>query len=198
MSLARLPLALALCGLMLLGGCSLAPPIAPHPALDQAERSETLTRRLTFIPDDKDADTQTLIAVLRLAPDELRVVLTTPYGQRLTTLVRDASGSRFEQGDAPREDVLPFPPGWLATRLEWSLWPRASLEKAFADSDWTLGEDHRERLIAYRGERVARITPPPAQRNMHEDGDVLLEDFQGDYRLRIAPLDSSTDHEASR
>ncbi|MCI0510239.1 uncharacterized protein DUF3261 [Chromohalobacter marismortui] len=198
MNLTRHPLALALCGLMLLGGCSLVPPIAPHPALDHAARSATLTRRLTFIPNDAEADTQTLIAVLRLAPDELRVVLTTPYGQRLTTLVRDASGSRFEQGDAPRRDALPFPPDWLATRLEWSLWPRAALEDAFADSEWTLDEDRQRRLITYRGEPVARIAPPPAQRDMNGAATVVLEDFQGDYRLRIAPLDSSTDHEASR
>ncbi|MDV6317786.1 DUF3261 domain-containing protein [Chromohalobacter sp. HP20-39] len=198
MSLSRFPLALVLCGLLLLGGCSLAPPIAPHPALDQAERTETLTRRLTFVPNDAEADSRTLIAVLRLAPDELRVVLTTPYGQRLTTLVRDASGSRFEQGDAPRKDVLPFPPGWLATRLEWALWPRASLETAFADSAWTLDENRQRRLIAYHGERIARIAPPPAQRDMNSDSEILLEDFQGGYRLRITPLDASTENEASQ
>ncbi|WP_419307232.1 DUF3261 domain-containing protein [Chromohalobacter israelensis] len=182
---------------LIVTGCSLTPPIAPHPALDRAERAATLTRRLTFEPGDEttasDASPRTLIAVMRLAPQELRVVLTTPYGQRLTTLVRDASGSRFEQGDAPREEALPFPPDWLATRLEWSLWPRAALEEAFAGSDWRLDERDGHRLITYRGTRIARITPPPSGRDASRE--VVLDDFQGDYRLRITPLDATPDHE---
>ena len=30
---------------LIVTGCSLTPPIAPHPALDRAERAATLTRR---------------------------------------------------------------------------------------------------------------------------------------------------------
>lgn len=183
-----------LSGMLALTGCSLTPPIAPHPALDRAERSTTLVRRLTFEPDD-DAAPRTLIAVMRLTPQELRVVLTTPYGQRLTTLVRDASGSRFEQGDAPREEALPFPPDWLATRLEWSLWPRAALEDAFEGSDWHLDERGGHRLITYRDTRIARITPPPSGRDASRE--VVLDDFQGDYRLRITPLDATPDRETA-
>ncbi|MDH4572183.1 DUF3261 domain-containing protein [Salinicola acroporae] len=179
---------LPLCLAFALSACSLSPPVSPPPPLAAATTTDTLKSRLTFEPDEGEA--RTLIAFIRIEPERLRAVLVTPYGQRLTTLVRDADGARFEAGDAPGEPPLPIPPEWLASRLEWSLWPLDALHEAFAGSAWQVVDGAASRDITYRGRLIARITPVPARDRAET---MMLDDRQGHYRLTIAPMQENDD-----
>lgn len=182
-----LPIILWLCLLGSLTACSLSPPVSPTPPLAAATTTDTLKSQLTFEP--QDGEQRTLIAFIRITPEQLRAVLVTPYGQRLTTLVRDANGARFEAGDAPGESPLPIPPQWLASRLEWSLWPLDALQASFADSAWQVTESATSRDIDYHGELAARITPAPDRARPQT---LVLDDRQGDYRLTISPLNEGS------
>lgn len=182
-----LPTILWLCLLASLAACSLSPPVSPAPPLAVAITADTLKSQLTFQPEDGEA--RTLIAFIRITPEQLRAVLVTPYGQRLTTLIRDADGARFEAGDAPGEPPMPIPPQWLASRLEWSLWPLDALRETFADSAWQVEDSATSREITYHGELAARITPAP-DRNHPQT--LVLDDRQGDYRLTISPLNEES------
>ena len=173
-----------------LTACSLTPPTSPPPPLAVATTADTRKSRLTFQPDD--GASRTLIAFIRIDPDRLRAVLVTPYGQRLTTLVRDADGARFEAGDAPGESPLPIPPAWLASRLEWSLWPLDALRDAFDGSVWQVADSSTHRDILYRGKLAARITPVPDRDHART---LTLDDRQGDYRLTIDPMRARDDGE---
>ncbi|WP_110685420.1 DUF3261 domain-containing protein [Salinicola aestuarinus] len=190
-----------LLALLTLTGCSLSPPVSPSPPLAAAASEQTLASRLTLTPNASTRDEtptpssaktraeRTLMAFIRITPTALRAALVTPYGQRLTTLVRDADGARFEAGDAPGEPPLPIPPDWLASRLEWSLWPRESLERAFAGSEWSIDEDATRREIRRRGTLVARITPAPRPGSPRP---LTLDDREGGYRLTITPREADT------
>ncbi|WP_303856178.1 DUF3261 domain-containing protein [Salinicola salarius] len=173
-----------------LTACSLTPPVSPTPPLAAATTTDTLKSRLTFQPDE--GESRTLIAFIQIDPDRLRAVLVTPYGQRLTTLVRDADGARFEAGDAPGESPLPIPPAWLASRLEWSLWPLDALRDAFDGSVWQVADSSTHRDILYRGKLAARITPVPDRDHART---LTLDDRQGDYRLTIDPMRARDDGE---
>lgn len=184
------PLGLAMLGL---AGCSLTPPVAPPPSFDSVAATDTFKRRLTFMPDDESQPSQTLIGLIRIADHELRAVLLTPYGQRLVTLVNDAEGSRYLAGDVPQaiiEEKLPVPADWLASRLQWSLWPVAALRDAFAGSAWSIAVEGESRIIRHHGKVMARITPASASADTRQD--VLLDDRQGRYRLHITPLEEAT------
>ncbi|MCG7600175.1 DUF3261 domain-containing protein [Halomonas sp. McH1-25] len=175
-----------------LAGCSLTPSVSPAPAFQSVAATDTLKRRLTFMPDDESRPPQTLIGLIRIADHELRAVLLTSYGQRLVTLVNDAEGSRYLAGDVPQatmEERLPVPADWLASRLQWSLWPVAALRDAFAGSAWTIEVEDGSRIIRQHGKVVARITPATASAERRQD--VLLDDRQGRYRLRISPLEEA-------
>ena len=63
--------------LALLGGCSLTPPLPPAPSQPVLAEPATLKRQLIFERDDR-RETQTLIALIRLAGSELRAALLTP------------------------------------------------------------------------------------------------------------------------
>nr|WP_297459864.1 DUF3261 domain-containing protein [uncultured Halomonas sp.] len=174
-----------------LAGCATRPPPAPSPAFDSVDFNGTLKRRLTFIPYDNDRPTRELIGLIALGDNQLRAVLLTPFGQRLVTLEHDSEGSRFVPGDIPPDalrEALPISPEWLASRLEWSLWPSRALRDAFAGGEWSVAIDDGSRVIRYRNESVARITPATASANTA--GAVLLDDRQGRYTLRISPLDA--------
>ncbi|MGQ7244536.1 DUF3261 domain-containing protein [Salinicola sp. V024] len=176
--------------MLLLSACSLTPPVSPTPPLAAATTADTLKSQLTFQPDDGEA--RTLIAFIRITPEQLRAVLVTPYGQRLTTLVRDTEGARFEAGDAPGESPLPIPPQWLASRLEWSLWPLEALRRSFAGSAWQVVDSTTARAITYRGELAARITPVP---DREHPTTLTLDDRQGGYQLTIAPMQGDGDRD---
>lgn len=177
----------------LLAGCSLAPAVAPSPAYERAPVTDTLKRRLTFTPRDQQQPSRTLIGLIRLTPTGLRAALLTPYGQRLVTLVDDdAEGPRFEAGDVPPDalrDALPMSPPWLASRLQWCLWPREALDDAFAGSPWSVSVDGDARVIRHRDAIIARITPAATHAGRTET--VLLDDRQGEYLLRIVPFEDS-------
>ncbi|WP_245392627.1 DUF3261 domain-containing protein [Salinicola halimionae] len=176
--------------MLALSACSLTPPVSPTPPLAAAATADTLKSQLTFQPDDGEAST--LIAFIRITPEQLRAVLVTPYGQRLTTLVRDTEGARFEAGDAPGESPLPIPPQWLASRLEWSLWPLGALRRSFEGSAWQVADSKTGRTITYRGELTARITPVP---DREHPTTLTLDDRQGGYQLTIAPMQGSGESE---
>lgn len=180
--------------LAILSGCALAPGGSPSPDFTAAPSTpETLQRRLTFTPDDENEPSRTLIGIIRLEERQLRAALLTPQGQRLVTLVHDGQASRFEPGDVSREaleEKIPFPPDWLASRLEWSLWPTGALADAFADSPWSVEETRGDRVIRYRGKLMARITPASTSAGREET--VLLDDRAGRYRLRIEPIEASS------
>lgn len=174
---------------MALAGCATRPPPAPSPAFDSIDFNGMLKRRLTFIPYDDDRETRELIGLIELNDDRLRAVLLTPFGQRLVTLMHDSEGSRFVPGDIPPEalrEALPISPEWLASRLEWSLWPTPALRDGFAGSEWSVTIDDGSRVIRHAGVIVAHITP--ANASATDAGTVLLDDRQGRYRLRITPL----------
>ncbi|WP_227369951.1 DUF3261 domain-containing protein [Halomonas sp. M20] len=179
--------------LALLNGCSLLPSTAPSPRFASLPLTDTLKRRLTFTPEEEPDKARTLIGLIRLEERELRVVFLTPYGQRLTTLVHDAEDSRFEEGDVPEKmvkDAFPASPAWLASRLEWSLWPVNALEEVFIDSPWTVSITGGVREIRRHGTLIARITPAMTDASREET--VILDDRQGRYRLRIEPLEEPT------
>lgn len=169
---------LSIC-LALLSGCTTRPAQAPLPDLSALPTAEARTQRLTF---DHDGQRHQLLGVLRHDNRELQLALLSPQGQRLLTLVQDAQGARFRPGAAIE---APFTAEWLANRLAWSLWPSPALERAFADSGWTLREDAEARIVAYRGRPMARITGSPECR--------IIEDIEGGYRLQIASLGDDTD-----
>lgn len=179
--------------LVTLAGCSLAPPVPPAPAFDSAPVTGTLKRRLTLQPDDATQPAQTWIALIRLDESRLRAVLLTPYGQRLVTLIHDDRGSRYEASDVPPAALaehLPMPAAWLASRLQWCLWPSEALQEAFVGSAWSLTIDGEARIIRHHGGTVARITP--AETHAARAEEVWLDDRQGQYRLRISPLEEPT------
>nr|WP_298373151.1 DUF3261 domain-containing protein [uncultured Halomonas sp.] len=178
--------------LTLLSGCSLLPSTAPSPRFANLPLSDTLKRRLTFTPEEEPEQARTLIGLIRLEEGKLRVVFLTPYGQRLTTLVHDEEGSRFEEGDVPEKmvkEAFPASPEWLASRLEWSLWPAVALEEAFIDSPWSVSIAGDAREIRRYDTLIARITPAMTDASREET--VILEDRQGQFRLRIEPLEES-------
>ncbi|MGC3874748.1 DUF3261 domain-containing protein [Halomonas sp. GXIMD04776] len=184
--------------LVLLSGCSLFPSTAPSPRFANLPLSETLKRRLTFIPDDEPDKAHTLIALIRREDTRLRAVFLTPYGQRLATLIHDDEDSRFEEGDIPEQamkEALPVSPEWLASRLEWSLWPAVALEEAFIDSPWSVILEDDAREIYRYGTLIARVTPAMTDASREET--VVLEDRQGHYRLRIVPLEGTSEERSS-
>ncbi|WP_148253025.1 DUF3261 domain-containing protein [Aidingimonas lacisalsi] len=177
-----------------LSGCSSSPTISPSPDFMAAPvTADAITRRLTFTPYDDVKASRTLIGVIRLDDAQLRAALLTPQGQRLVTLVHDSDISRYEPGDVPRdalEQALPFPPAWLAARLEWSLWPTDALDAAFKGSPWSIQIEDDTRVIRHRGKTISRITP--ASTSAARRDAVLLDDRQGRYRLHIEPLEEAS------
>lgn len=163
----------------LLGACATRPAVAPVPALTALPAAGPQTQRLTF---EHRGQRHELLGVLRHDDASLRLVLLSPQGQRLLTLVRDAQGSRF-MADTAFE--APFSADWLASRLSWSLWSAPALEEAFRDSDWRLHEASGVRTIRYRNRPIARITGNAECR--------IIDDIEGGYRLHIAPVNVSND-----
>ncbi|MFC0266690.1 DUF3261 domain-containing protein [Kushneria aurantia] len=171
--------AVALLLVLTLSACSV-PSMAPQPPAGWSE-TQTLKRRLTLEPFDDTQPERTLLTVTRLTPEGMRVVVTTPTGQRLMTLERDADGARYTQSLMDP----PFPAGWFAQRLEWSLRSEAELARAFAGSEWRVEQQHFEhgpvRRI-YQGDTLrARI-------DGFRDGRKVLTDFQFGFRMVIAPF----------
>ncbi|WP_438766311.1 DUF3261 domain-containing protein [Kushneria sp. TE3] len=171
--------------LTLLAGCSV-PAMAPQTAPGWQGEAQTLKRKLTITPFDDARNEQTLLAVIRLSDEGLRVVIATPTGQRLFTLIRDDEGARYTQSIMEKP---PFPAKWFAQRLEWSLRPESALREAFHGSDWQVrdqGFEHgRVREIIDGDTLVARIDAidHPADR-AHD----VLTDFQIGYRMVITPF----------
>ncbi|GGX86698.1 hypothetical protein GCM10007160_12560 [Litchfieldella qijiaojingensis] len=169
--------------LALLVGCAGQPLNPPPPKFSALPETDTRMQRLTFHHQDQRHE---LIGVLRHDERSLRLALLSPQGQRLLTLVHDDHGARFLANTAFDP---PFSAEWLASRMAWSLWPSPALVQAFAASDWSLVEDREDRTIRYRNRAIARITGSAKCR--------IIDDFEGDYRLYIAPLDDDTDRIAA-
>lgn len=171
--------------LTLLAGCS-APAMAPQAAPGWQGEAQTLKRKLTITPFDETRPEQTLLAVIRLSGDGLRVVIATPTGQRLFTLVRDDQGARYTQSIM---DKPPFPAQWFAQRLEWSLRPESALREAFQGSAWQVQDQRfehgRVRKILDGDTLVARIDT--IDHPLEQAHDVLT-DFQIGYRMVITPF----------
>lgn len=167
---------------VLMAGCAGQPVNAPLPELSALPAERAQTQRLTFTHQDQRHE---LLGVLRHDDRSLRLALLSLQGQRLLTLVRDADGARFLAG---AEFEPPFSADWLASRLAWSLWPSSALIQAFDGSDWSLAEDHQGRTIYYQNRPIARITGSAECR--------IIDDIEGGYRLRIAPLDDDSDRTA--
>ncbi|WP_106478849.1 DUF3261 domain-containing protein [Phytohalomonas tamaricis] len=179
--------AMLMLGVISLGGC-VGPSIAPTPKLTHPEAPQTLTRLLNFEPIKAESEPpQTLLAVIRLADDQLRVVIAMPTGQRLLTLVHDDQGARFTQ----QLMDPPFPAAWLATRLEWGLWPYTALATAWQGSEWRIVSSAPSQANARqtRGDRdIYHGDTLMAHLDYRADGSVLLIDHEGGYRLTISPL----------
>ncbi|MGR2739523.1 DUF3261 domain-containing protein [Billgrantia sp. Q4P2] len=176
----RAPLIAALA---LLVGCAGRPVDAPPPELAALSEMGTRMQRLTFLQQDQRHE---LIGVLRHDERSLRLALLSPQGQRLLTLVQDDQGARF-LADASFDP--PFSAEWLASRLAWSLWPSPALTQAFGGTGWSLAEDGKERTIRYRNQTIAHVIGSAECR--------IIDDFEGDYRLYIAPLDDATERTAT-
>lgn len=176
--------------LTLLVGCSV-PAMAPQTAPGWQGETQTLKRRLTITPFDTTREAQTLLAVIRLNEEGLRVVIATPTGQRLFTLVRDDQGARYTQSIM---DQPPFPAKWFAQRLEWSLRPESDLQTAFHSSAWQVRdqdfEHGRVREILDGDTLVARIDTIEHPADQAHD---VLTDFQVGYRMVITPFGDAPD-----
>lgn len=139
---------------------------------------ETQLQHLTF---EHHHQRHQLIGVLRHDEHSLRLIMLSPQGQRLLTLLHDDKGARFT-GDTA------FDPGvsasWLASRLTWSLWPSSALQQSFAGSQWTLMEDGNRRTIRYQSQIIAHV-------DLSADC-LAIHDIEGSYRLYIAPLDDTS------
>lgn len=166
-----------LSALLLLFGCA-GRPVATVPSLATLPAMETQRQRLTFEHNDQRHE---MIGVLRHDDKTLRLVILSPQGQRLLTLIHDDSGSRFLQ-DAAFEP--PFTAEWLASRLSWNLWPAPAIKQAFGSSAWSIQEDETGRTMRYRQRIVARISGNSAC--------TFIDDVEAGYRLYIMPL-SDTD-----
>ncbi|WP_456268061.1 DUF3261 domain-containing protein [Kushneria sp. AK178] len=181
--LARLGALLML--LALLAGCS-APAMAPRTAPGWEGEAQTLKRKLTITPFDDARDAQTLLSVIRLSAEGLRVVIATPTGQRLVTLVRDDQGARYTQSIM---EEPPFPAEWFAQRLAWSLQSEAALQAAFRGSAWQVREQRfehgRVREILDGDTLIARIDTIDRPADQAHD---VLTDFQIGYRMVITPF----------
>lgn len=175
--------ALLTAALALLVGCAGQPVDAPLPEPAALPDLGMQMQRLTFDHQDQRHE---LIGVLRHDERALRLVLLSPQGQRLLTLEHDEQGARF-LADTSFDPA--FSAGWLASRLAWSLWPSSSLTQAFDGSDWSLLEDRKKRTIRYQRRVIAHITGSAECR--------IIDDFEGEYRLYIAPLDDATDRTAA-
>lgn len=166
---------IALVGLLLsITACSLTPTSPPAPSLATLPPADPTTQRLSF---ERDGETRVLIGVLSHDNEQLQLALLSPQGQRLLTLVRDASGARFLPGAVFEP---PFSADWLASRLSWSLWSEAQLANTFAGSDWSLTQAGQERRI-YRGRQlVARLRITPTCQ--------VIDDIEAGYQLSVASL----------
>ncbi|REC94178.1 DUF3261 domain-containing protein [Kushneria indalinina] len=171
--------------LALLAGCS-APAMAPRTAPGWEGEAQTLKRKLTITPFDDARDAQTLLSVIRLSPEGLRVVIATPTGQRLVTLIRDDEGARYTQSIM---DKPPFPAKWFVQRLEWSLRSEAELQDAFQGSAWQVRDQRfehgRVREILDGDTLIARIDTINTPVDQTHD---VLTDFQIGYRMVITPF----------
>ncbi|MGR4067244.1 DUF3261 domain-containing protein [Billgrantia sp. C5P2] len=176
----RAPLIAALA---LLIGCAGRPVDAPLPDLAALPEMGTRMQRLTFHQQDQRHE---LIGVLRHDARSLRLALLSPQGQRLLTLVQDDQGARLLAGASFDP---PFSAEWLANRLAWGLWPSSALTQAFGGTGWSLEENDEGRTIRYRNQVIAHVTGSAECR--------IIDDFEGDYRLTIAPLDDATERTAT-
>ncbi|CAM3599114.1 DUF3261 domain-containing protein [Halomonas sp. FME1] len=170
-----------LIALFLLLGCA-GQPMAGVPSLATLPAMETQRQRLTF---EHNNQRHEMIGILRHDEKTLRLVILSPQGQRLLTLIHDDNGSRF-QHDAAFEP--PFTAEWLASRLSWNLWPAPAIEQTFLSNAWSMQEDETGRTIRYRQRVIARISGNSAC--------ALIDDVEADYRLYIMPL-SDTDQAAA-
>lgn len=181
----RLWLCALLLTLALLTGCGV-PAMAPQPAPDWQGEAQTLKRKLTITPFDETRPEQTLLSVIRLSGEGLRVVIATPTGQRLFTLVRDDQGARYTQSIM---DKPPFPAKWFAQRLEWSLRCESALQEAFQGSAWQVQDQRfehgRVREILDSNTLIARIDTIDRPADQIHD---VLTDFQIGYRMVITPF----------
>lgn len=161
---------------LLLTGCS-GQPVAPLPAPVTLQGLDTQLQHLTF---EHQHQRHQLIGVLHHDEESLRLIMLSPQGQRLLTLLHDEQGARFIGGST-------FDPGfsatWLASRLTWSLWPSSALQHSFAGSQWTLTEDGNRRTIRYQSQVIAHVD--------QSDDCLAIHDIEGSYRLFIAPLDNT-------
>ncbi|MCM5705014.1 DUF3261 domain-containing protein [Larsenimonas salina] len=168
-----------------LAGCAV-PSVSPHPVLEHPDAPTTETRLLTIEPESAPDERQQLLSVLKLKDHSLTVVVATPTGQRLFTLKDDQNGARFTQTLTDP----PFPASWLASRLEWSLWPLDALNTAWLGSDWSAVEtpqdSGRVRRIQEGDETVATIRYQNDR--LISNAPVTLEDHQTRHRITIAPL----------
>ncbi|ARS51855.1 DUF3261 domain-containing protein [Kushneria konosiri] len=176
--------------LTLLAGCS-APAMAPQSAPGWQGETQTLKRKLAITPFDASRPEQTLLSVIRLSEEGMRVVIATPTGQRLFTLVRDEQGARYTQSIM---DEPPFPAKWFAQRLEWSLRPESELTAAFKDSAWRVQDQRfehgRVRKILDGDTLMARIDTIDHPVDQAHD---VLTDFQIGYRMVITPFGDAQD-----
>ncbi|ART63852.1 DUF3261 domain-containing protein [Kushneria marisflavi] len=171
--------------LTLLAGCGV-PAMAPQSAPGWQGETQTLKRKLTITPFDASRPEQTLLSVIRLSDQGMRVVIATPTGQRLFTLVRDDQGARYTQSIM---DEPPFPAKWFAQRLEWSLRPEADLQAVFKGSTWRVQDQRfehgRVREILDGDTLMARIDTIDHPTDQAHD---VLTDFQIGYRMVITPF----------
>ena len=168
---------LLLLSVLLLAGCSGQPAIAPLPAPMTLQSVDTQLQHLTF---EYQHQRHELIGALRHDDHSLRLIMLSPQGQRLLTLLHDDKGARFI-GDSAF--VPEFSASWLASRLTWSLWPSSALKQSFEGSHWTLTQEENRRTIRYRNRVIAYVD---------QRADCLaIDDIEGGYRLFIAPLDAT-------
>ncbi|MBB5320265.1 DUF3261 domain-containing protein [Marinobacter oulmenensis] len=151
-----LSLAVVLFALSALGGCQLlgvrTGPLAP-PLLAPASGglSVQLNQRMTL---DMDGKKHHLVAVSRLAPNEIRMTGFTLTGQRLFDFASDDNGvSRWQAPQVERQ----IPARWMLTQLQLAYWPEAALKAGYSDP-WRLSAAPGERALYLEDELLVMVS----------------------------------------
>ncbi|WP_157736516.1 DUF3261 domain-containing protein [Granulosicoccus antarcticus] len=160
-----------------LSSCAITPSAPPIPRLTELAPTAPRVQRLQIFSAESEFQ---LTAVLAHTHDRLQLAVLSPNGQRLFTLLHDHDGTRY----LPDSTISPpVTAPWLASRLGWALWPKESLESAFANTPWSLHSVANRREVLFRHRIQASI--------LLSDACTVIEDFQMKVSMSISPLDSS-------
>jgi hypothetical protein len=175
-----MPQALTLLVLLLVSGCSasrMATPAVVELALlppSEGPVPVLLKQKITLLAGQRQ---QQFLAVARIDPDRLRLVVVLPGGQRLLTLEYDGEEllqESFASIDLPGRDLLAI--------MQFSTWPEASLRRHYRERDgWqVLVSPDERRLLTDSG---------PALTIAYRAAEMQIDNFLMEYRIIVNTLE---------